>query len=89
MGVNLFFRDVFTLILRSTVLTDMKKYASAVRSTEKVFHQTQLLQAVCDTSIARVTGCVYPCEGYRSDSPAKAGVNMTKTSNLVLRTETV
>ena len=24
------------------------------------------MQAACDTSIARVTGCVYPREGHRS-----------------------
>ena len=30
-----------------------------MRATEKVFDQTQLLQAACDTSIARVTGCVH------------------------------
>ena len=43
----------------------MKKCASAVRSTqEKVFGKNSALQAACDTSIFRVTGCVYPREGY-------------------------
>ena len=47
----------------------MQKYTSAVRSTKKVFDQNSILQAACDTSIARVTGCVYPREGYSSVTP--------------------
>ena len=33
------------------------------------FDQNSALQAACDTSIARVTGCVYPREGYKSVTP--------------------
>ena len=47
--------------------------------------KTQLCKlGVCDTSIARVTGCVYPREWYRQvgDPPADARVNRTKTSTL-------
>ena len=36
---------------------------------EGFFYQNSALQAACDTSIARVTGCVYPREGYRSVTP--------------------
>ena len=37
---------------------------------KKVFDQNSVLQAACDTSITRVTGCVYPPrEGYRSVTP--------------------
>ena len=43
-----------------------EKYTSAATSTNKEFDQNSALQAACDTSIARVTGCVYPREGYRS-----------------------
>ena len=32
-------------------------------------YQNSALQAACDTSIARVTGCVYPREGYRTATP--------------------
>ena len=62
-----------------------------------IFDLNPALQAACecDTSIARVTGCVYPRrEGYYSrsvtDSPANARVKRTrKTFSLVLHTETV
>ena len=33
------------------------------------FDQKSALQTACDTSMARVTGCVYPREGYRSVTP--------------------
>ena len=33
------------------------------------FYQNSALQAACDTSIASVTGCVYPREGYKSVIP--------------------
>ena len=60
---------------------------------QKLFlDQNSALQAACDaTSIARVTGCLYPREGYRSvtHSPANARVNRTKTFSPVVRTETV
>ena len=36
-----------------------KNYASAARSTTKDFDQNLALQATRDTSIARVTGCLY------------------------------
>ena len=45
-----------------------------------VFDQNSALQGACDTSIARVTGCVYPRGGYSSViSPANGRVNRTKT----------
>ena len=47
----------------------LKKNTSAVRSTKKEVDQNSALQAACDASIARVTGCVYPREGYRSVTP--------------------
>ena len=51
------------------------------------------LQAACDKSIARVTGCVdytlVKDTTVVGDSPANARVKRTKTFNLVLRTETV
>ena len=64
---------------------------SSLRSTEQGFDQNLALQAACATSIARVTGCLYPREGYRSvtHSPANARVNRTKTFSPVVRTETV
>ena len=34
-----------------------------VRSTQKEFEQNSGLLDACDTSIARVTGCIYPREG--------------------------
>ena len=37
-----------------------------MRSTKKDIYQNSASQAACDTSIARVTGCVHPREGYRS-----------------------
>ena len=43
-----------------------EKFPSTVRSTQKEFDQNSAPQAACDTSIARVMGCVYPREGYRS-----------------------
>ena len=70
----------------------MKKYTpSAVRSTKKVFDQNSALEAACDTSIARVTGCGYP-RSWRMQVghlPANARVKRTKTFSLVLPTETV
>ena len=36
------------------------------RPKNNFWYQNSALQAACDTSIARVTGCVYPREGYRS-----------------------
>ena len=51
------------------IISNMKKYTSAVRSTKNVFDQNSALQAACDTSIARVTRCVCPREGYRSVAP--------------------
>ena len=51
------------------IMKEMKKYTSAARSTKKVFDQNSALQAACGTSIARVTGCVLPREGYRSVTP--------------------
>ena len=47
----------------------MKKYSRAVRSTKNVFDRNSALQAACDTSIACVTGCVCPRQGYRSVTP--------------------
>ena len=50
----------------------MKKYTLAVmmmRSTRKDFDQISALQAACDTSIAVVTGGVYPREGYWCITP--------------------
>ena len=71
-----------------------EKYTSSASSCEidqkYFFDQHSALQAACDTSIARVTGCVYPREGYRSvTSVLNARVNRTKTFSLVLPTETV
>ena len=61
------------VLLKSAPLTKYiqktKKYTSAARSTKKYFDQNAALQAACDTSIARVTGGVYPREGYRSVTP--------------------
>ena len=56
-------------IIRIYIFKYMKKYTSAVRSTKNDFDQNSALQAACDTSIARVTRCVYPREGYRSVTP--------------------
>ena len=45
-------------------------FHSAVRSTKKHFYYlNSALQDACDNSIARVTGGVYPREGYRSVTP--------------------
>ena len=40
-----------------------------MRSTKIEFDQNSVLQAARDTSIARVTGYVYPRKGYRSATP--------------------
>ena len=59
----------------------MKKYTLAVcEIDQKGFYQNSALQAACDTSIARVKGCVYPREGYGSMTPLlmpeSAGLNV-------------
>ena len=75
---------------RDRCIQKMKKYTSAARSTKNIFDQNSALQAACDTSIARGTGCAYPREGCRSVTPLIVpGSTGLKTFNLVLRTETV
>ena len=46
-----------------------EKCTSAVRWTENNFDLNSALQVACDASFARVTGCVYPRERYRSVTP--------------------
>ena len=65
-----------------------KKHQSAesisdVRSNKTDFNQNSALQAACDTSTARVTGCVTSWTIQVRDSSANARVNKAKTSSLV------
>ena len=53
----------------TSIYFKMKNSFQTVRSTKKFFDQSSALRAACDTSIAHVTGCVYPREGYRSVTP--------------------
>ena len=52
-----------------------------MRSTQKGFlikSQLCMLRVISDISIARVTGCVYPREGYSSASP-----RVNRANNLI------
>ena len=67
---NTFFTRWHTssLYLKKNNKTALELCVMMMRSTKKDFDQNSALQAASDTSVARVTGCVYPREGHRSDT---------------------
>ena len=56
---------------------------------KKDFDQTSALQDACDTSVARIAGCVYPREGHRSVTPLliPGSTGLRRSFSLVLRTD--
>ena len=57
----------------NSYLVKIKNYTSAVEI--EILIENSSLQDACDTSMAGVTGCVKPREGYRSVSPLRISVS--------------
>ena len=61
--------SIFNITTTTCIFSNIKKIHFSCEIDQKYFDQNSALQAARDTSIARVTGCVYPREGYRSVTP--------------------